>query len=190
LAKKESPLPNYLYGFRQPHTAVYHEAIRTIAIPATMVETIWPGIAPGNTPEEDMLKGFRDFILRGNVVDLAVAVVIGTAFNAIVASLVGDVITPLIGALVGQPNFNNFALYVHNNPVGVGKFLTAEPHAGPAQEARSSGAALHKSLPRMPERYPSCRQALRPLRPVGCLAPNPLVRVCSRACPDFAESPR
>jgi len=93
-----------------------------------MVETIWPGIAPGNTPEEDMLKGFRDFILRGNVVDLAVAVVIGTAFNAIVASLVGDVITPLIGALVGQPNFNNFALYVHNNPVGVGKFLTAVVH--------------------------------------------------------------
>jgi len=75
-----------------------------------------------------MLKGFRDFILRGNVVDLAVAVVIGTAFNAIVASLVGDVITPLIGALVGQPNFNNFALYVHNNPVGVGKFLTAVVH--------------------------------------------------------------
>ena len=59
---------------------------------------------------------------------LAVAVVIGTAFNAIVASLVGDVITPLIGAIVGQPNFNNFALYVHNNPIGVGKFLTAVVH--------------------------------------------------------------
>jgi large conductance mechanosensitive channel len=103
---------------------VYHEAIRTIAYSAIVVETI----SPGNTPEEDMFKGFRDFILRGNVVDLAVAVVIGAAFNAIVASLVGDVITPLIGALLGQPNFNNVVLNVHGNPIGVGKFFTAVVH--------------------------------------------------------------
>jgi large conductance mechanosensitive channel len=115
---------NPFSGFRLPCASVYHEAIQDIALAAIVVVTI----SPGNTPEEDMLKGFRDFILRGNVVDLAVAVVIGTAFNAIVASLVGDVITPLIGALVGQPNFNNFALYVHGNPIGVGKFLTAIVH--------------------------------------------------------------
>jgi large conductance mechanosensitive channel len=48
-----------------------------------------------------MLKGFRDFILRGNVVDLAVAVILGAAFNAIVTSLVGDVLNPLIAATFG-----------------------------------------------------------------------------------------
>ena len=54
-----------------------------------------------------MLKGFRDFILRGNVVDLAVAVIIGAAFNAIVASLVSDLLNPLIAATVGKPNFTS-----------------------------------------------------------------------------------
>ena len=121
---ESKPAAQRFSGFHHSLSAVYHEAIRTIAVSAIVVETI----SPGNTPEDDMLKGFRDFILRGNVVDLAVDVVIGTAFNAIVASLVGDVITPLIGAIVGQPNFNNFALYVHNNPIGVGKFLTAVVH--------------------------------------------------------------
>jgi len=53
-----------------------------------------------------MLKGFRDFILRGNVVDLAVAVMIGAAFNAIVTSLVKDILTQLIAALVGKPDFS------------------------------------------------------------------------------------
>jgi large conductance mechanosensitive channel len=75
-----------------------------------------------------MLKGFRDFILRGNVVDLAVAVILGAAFNAIVASLVGDVLTPLIGAVIGQPNFNGLALTVHGNPVKIGGFLMAVVH--------------------------------------------------------------
>jgi len=75
-----------------------------------------------------MLKGFRDFILRGNVVDLAVAVILGAAFNAVVASMVGDVLTPLIGAAVGQPNFNSLALEVHGNPVMIGKLLTAVVH--------------------------------------------------------------
>jgi large conductance mechanosensitive channel len=53
-----------------------------------------------------MLKGFRDFILRGNVVDLAVAVVIGGAFGAIVNALVADVINPLIAAIVSKPDFS------------------------------------------------------------------------------------
>ena len=52
-----------------------------------------------------MLKEFRDFLLRGNVVDLAVAVVIGAAFAALVNSLVADVLTPIIGAIVGKPDF-------------------------------------------------------------------------------------
>lgn len=54
-----------------------------------------------------MLKGFRDFIMRGNVVDLAVAVVIGAAFKAVVDALVADIITPLIAAIGGKPDFSN-----------------------------------------------------------------------------------
>ncbi len=53
-----------------------------------------------------MLKGFRDFILRGNVVDLAVAVIIGVAFGAVVASIVKNLITPLIALIGGQPDFS------------------------------------------------------------------------------------
>src|SRR5215471_16684397 len=59
-----------------------------------------------------MLKGFRDFILRGNVVDLAVAVIIGAAFGAITASVTADVITPMISALVGAPDFSSLVIHV------------------------------------------------------------------------------
>jgi len=68
-----------------------------------------------------MLKGFRDFILRGNVLDLAIAVIMGAAFNQIVNSLVGDVLTPLIGAIFRRPDFSNIAL----GPVMIGKFINA-----------------------------------------------------------------
>jgi len=59
-----------------------------------------------------MLKGFRDFILRGNVVDLAVAVIIGAAFGAITASVTADVITPAIAAIVGAPDFSSLVIHV------------------------------------------------------------------------------
>jgi large conductance mechanosensitive channel len=72
-----------------------------------------------------MLKGFRDFILRGNVIDLAVAVVIGGAFNAIVSALVKDLITPLIGALGGTPNFSNIYFTINKSKFMVGDFLNA-----------------------------------------------------------------
>ena len=68
-----------------------------------------------------MLKGFRDFLLRGNVVDLAVAVVIGAAFGAVVESFVADVITPIIGAIGGQPDFSAIML----GPIKIGSFLNA-----------------------------------------------------------------
>jgi large conductance mechanosensitive channel len=68
-----------------------------------------------------MLKGFRDFLLRGNVVDLAVAVVIGAAFGAVVTSFVEDVITPFIGAIGGQPDFSAIVL----GPIRIGSFLNA-----------------------------------------------------------------
>lgn len=70
-----------------------------------------------------MLKGFRDFILRGNVVDLAVAVIIGAAFGAIVTSLVSDIINPLIAATVGQPDFSSIIFTVGKGQVKVGNFL-------------------------------------------------------------------
>ena len=72
-----------------------------------------------------MLKGFRDFILRGNVVDLAVAVVIGAAFTKIVTALVDDFITPLIGALVKKPDFSPLVLVVHGGHFKYGDFLNA-----------------------------------------------------------------
>ncbi len=72
-----------------------------------------------------MLKGFRDFILRGNVVDLAVAVIIGAAFNAIVTSFVKDILTQLIAAVVGKPDFKDVVLMLNGTPIYVGNFLNA-----------------------------------------------------------------
>ncbi len=72
-----------------------------------------------------MLKGFRDFILRGNVVDLAVAVVIGVAFSAIVNALVTDLINPLIAAIVQKPDFSALILTVHGGKIKYGDFLNA-----------------------------------------------------------------
>jgi len=72
-----------------------------------------------------MFKGFRDFIFRGNVVDLAVAVIIGAAFNAIIASLVADVLNPLIAATVGKPDFSRVVLYVGGGEIKVGNFFNA-----------------------------------------------------------------
>jgi large conductance mechanosensitive channel len=72
-----------------------------------------------------MLQGFRDFIMKGNVVDLAVAVVIGAAFGAVVNSLVENIIMPLVAALVGSPNFDSFAVVtLHGNDIKFGVFLT------------------------------------------------------------------
>jgi large conductance mechanosensitive channel len=72
-----------------------------------------------------MLKGFREFILRGNVVDLAVAVILGAAFNNIVSSLVGDVLNPLIAATVGKPDFSSVVLHVGGGEIKVGNFFNA-----------------------------------------------------------------
>ena len=72
-----------------------------------------------------MLKGFRDFVLRGNVVDLAVAVVIGTAFSAITASLVKDIITPLIAAIFKKPDFSALIWTVNDGKVMYGLFLNS-----------------------------------------------------------------
>ncbi|HEY6412990.1 MAG TPA: large conductance mechanosensitive channel protein MscL [Edaphobacter sp.] len=72
-----------------------------------------------------MIKGFRDFILRGNVIDLAVAVIIGAAFATITKSLVEDIITPLIAAVIGKPDFSYLVCTIHNTPIKYGNFLNA-----------------------------------------------------------------
>ena len=72
-----------------------------------------------------MLKGFRDFILRGNVMDLAVAVILGAAFNGIVTSLVNDMLTPLIAAVGGKPDFGSLILNLHGGHIRYGSFLNA-----------------------------------------------------------------
>ena len=73
-----------------------------------------------------MLKGFREFIMKGNVLDLAVAVIIGAAFAQVVNAMVEAVLMPLISALVGSPNFDSFAvLTVNCNDIRFGVLLTA-----------------------------------------------------------------
>jgi len=72
-----------------------------------------------------MLKGFRQFLFRGNVIDLAVAVVIGGAFGAVVAALVKDLLTPLIAALVGKPDFSALTFEVNGSKFLYGDFINA-----------------------------------------------------------------
>jgi large conductance mechanosensitive channel len=71
------------------------------------------------------MKGFRQFILRGNVLDLAVAVVMGAAFSAVVTALVKDLLTPLIAAIVGSPDFSSIAIDVRSSKLLVGDFMNA-----------------------------------------------------------------
>src|ERR687885_2296934 len=72
-----------------------------------------------------MLKGFQQFIMRGNVLDLAVAVVIGAAFGAVVTALVKDLLTPLIAALVGKPDFSAIAFEINGSKFLIGDFINA-----------------------------------------------------------------
>jgi len=72
-----------------------------------------------------LLKDFRAFAMRGNVLDLAVAVVIGIAFNAVVNSLVNDVIMQFVAAVFGKPNFDNLTFTIGDGIVYYGRFLTA-----------------------------------------------------------------
>jgi len=72
-----------------------------------------------------MLKGFKEFLFRGNVVDLAVAVVIGAAFGAIVTALVKDLVTPIIGAIGGKPDFSGIYFTLNNSKFMIGDFINA-----------------------------------------------------------------
>jgi large conductance mechanosensitive channel len=71
------------------------------------------------------MRGFKQFMMRGNVVELAVAVVVGGAFGAVVTALVKDLITPLIAAIAGKPDFSTIFFTVHNSRFPVGDFINA-----------------------------------------------------------------
>ncbi len=72
-----------------------------------------------------MFKGFRDFVLRGNVVDLAVGVVIGVAFGTVVTAFVKDLLTPIIAAIVQKPDFSNLSFTLNNSKFLYGDFINA-----------------------------------------------------------------
>jgi large conductance mechanosensitive channel len=72
-----------------------------------------------------VLKGFKEFIMRGNVVDLAVAVVIGAAFKSVVDAFVADIVTPIIAALGGQPDFSKLTFTIHKSKFLYGSFINA-----------------------------------------------------------------
>jgi large conductance mechanosensitive channel len=72
-----------------------------------------------------MLKGFKQFVLRGNVVDMAVGVVIGAAFAAVVGAFTKDLLTPLIAALVGKPDFSAISFTINGSVFALGDFINA-----------------------------------------------------------------
>ena len=72
-----------------------------------------------------MLKGFKQFILRGNVIDMAVGVVVGAAFAAVVSAFTKDLLTPLIAAIVGKPDFSAIQFKVNGSVFALGDFINA-----------------------------------------------------------------
>jgi large conductance mechanosensitive channel len=72
-----------------------------------------------------MIKGFRDFLFRGNIVELAVAIVIGVAFGVLVSALVQDLVMPVVAALVGKPSFDDLTFTIHKSVFRYGAFITA-----------------------------------------------------------------
>jgi large conductance mechanosensitive channel len=72
-----------------------------------------------------MLKGFKDFIMRGNVVDLAVAVVLGAAFGAVVTSLVENLLTPIIALIIGEPDFSGLTFEISGTIFSYGLFVNS-----------------------------------------------------------------
>jgi large conductance mechanosensitive channel len=84
-----------------------------------------PGACPGGSGVRGLLSEFKIFVLRGNVVDLAVGIVIGVAFAAVVQAMVKDLITPLIAAVFGQPDFSALTFEINGSVFRYGDFLNA-----------------------------------------------------------------
>ena len=135
-----------------------------------------------------MLKGFRDFILRGNVVDLAVAVIIGAAFNAIVNSMVKDVLTQVIAAIAGKPDFSGVVLKLRGTPIMLGNFLNAAisflivarvVYFGIVLPLNTLLARLKKPAPEAPSSMKTCPECLSEIplaakRCAHCTQPVPV----------------
>lgn len=73
----------------------------------------------------EVIRGFRDFISRGNVVELAVAVVVGAAFTALITSMVEDLLTPVVAAIIGEPDFSDLTFTVNGSVFRYGSFINA-----------------------------------------------------------------
>jgi large conductance mechanosensitive channel len=115
--------------------------------------------------EGQMLKGFRDFVLRGNVLDMAVGIIIGGAFGTVVTSLVKDVFTPFIGNMVGKPDFSA----IQYNHVMLGNFLNAviafllvaaTVYFFIVVPANALMARFHKPVPEAPPATKACPECL------------------------------
>jgi large conductance mechanosensitive channel len=103
-----------------------------VADPEALGELGWPlhdaqriAGALAATANSALMKGFREFILRGNLVDLAVAVVIGAAFGALVSAFVADLITPIIAAIGGEPDFSSLSFTINDSKFLYGDFINA-----------------------------------------------------------------
>ena len=132
-----------------------------------------------------MLKEFREFILRGNLVDLAVAVVIGTAFTAVVTSLVEDILTPLIAAIGGEPDFSALSFTINGSKFRYGDFINAmltflivatvlfffviKPTNALLSRLRTEPPVAEETrqVSRVPQRDPGVRATLRVLHHAG-----------------------
>ena len=129
-----------------------------------------------------MMKGFKEFMLRGNVVELAVAVVMGAAFTAVVTAFVKDLLTPLIAAIVGAPDFSAISVSINGSKIDDRRFherarrvsdgrrrrLLLRGDAGERADGANAprrGAARSddQEVPGMPERDRDCRATLRVL---------------------------
>jgi large conductance mechanosensitive channel len=136
-----------------------------------------------------MLKGFRDFILRGNVVDLAVAVIIGAAFNAIVTSGVKDILTQFIAAVAGKPDFSGVVVKLNGTPIFIGNFLNATisflivasvVYFGVVLPLNTLLARIKKPAPPAPPATKTCPECLSEIplaakRCAHCAQPVPVV---------------
>ena len=131
------------------------------------------------------MKDFREFLLRGNLVDMAVGIVIGIAFAAVVTALVADLVTPLIAAIGGKPDFSSSQLHDQQEPLPLRRLHQRADHVRrdrrghllPRREARqradgaaqdgASGRRDHEGVPALPEPDPGRGAALRVLHAGG-----------------------
>jgi large conductance mechanosensitive channel len=125
-----------------------------------------------------MLKEFKDFLMRGNLVEIAVAFIIALAFAAVVASFVADIITPIIGAIFGQPDFSQLKIDIGESAITYGNFLNVvftfivvalvmfmvvkayNRMSGPKEATTKDCAYCQTSIPLAATRCPNCTSQL------------------------------